>query len=371
MTTYYDVLKISPSTSLAEVEKKIDDEYNHWRRLVTHHDLEIADQANKALRQLEQIRATLTDATERQRYDDSIGFQGSLGGLADPDIVAPKSSMDKALRVSKVSVQPTSLDVWICKKCEAPNRIGLKFCARCGRQIGQECPNCQKMISMREAFCAHCGKNIGDFVREQELEDAALKKRQLDEQRKLLENQTQRRAKEITRQRQKDVLRFAFFVVIGIAVLSVFLSRENEKRNLEIALQGYIQDLASQSSFIGEKSITEYRSLDALIERFEISQDGYLTVYFSAEGVDIFKPGPSGPCLKSDGFSEFYEELVLTVDQVAVGRLNSNDFLEGYAVFDLFYRNKGVPERSRLQSGNSYYINYHCDWSEVYLFTAP
>lgn len=80
MPTYYDVLRVSPSAAPAEIETALDNQYHHWRRLVTHHDPVVVEEAERALRTLEQIRAVLLTPEKRANYDGSI----IVGGLADP-----------------------------------------------------------------------------------------------------------------------------------------------------------------------------------------------------------------------------------------------------------------------------------------------
>lgn len=92
MATYYEVLKVRPDASVSEIEVALDAQYNYWRRLVTHHEPEVASQANESLRAIEVIRTTLTDATRRSTYDEVIGLAGIVGGLTDPGIVAQDST---------------------------------------------------------------------------------------------------------------------------------------------------------------------------------------------------------------------------------------------------------------------------------------
>ena len=55
MPNYYEVLKLLPTATRTEVEYAIEAEYNQWRRLVTHHDPKMVEQANRHLRVLEEI----------------------------------------------------------------------------------------------------------------------------------------------------------------------------------------------------------------------------------------------------------------------------------------------------------------------------
>lgn len=81
MSTYYDFLGISPSASQSEINSAIDQQYNHWRQLTTHHDQEMVEKAIQALRILEQVRDTLSSSANRDKYNTSIGLGTLLGGL--------------------------------------------------------------------------------------------------------------------------------------------------------------------------------------------------------------------------------------------------------------------------------------------------
>lgn len=84
MPNYYEVLKVATDANPAEIEAAYDAQYNHWRRLVTHHDPKIVHRANQALRWLEQIRTTLLDDELRTAYDARLGLTPGISGLADP-----------------------------------------------------------------------------------------------------------------------------------------------------------------------------------------------------------------------------------------------------------------------------------------------
>ena len=78
MPNYYEILQIQPDAPAPEVEAACEAQYNRWRRLVTHHDPETADKATRALRILEQIRATLTDPAKRAAYDATLNLSGAV-----------------------------------------------------------------------------------------------------------------------------------------------------------------------------------------------------------------------------------------------------------------------------------------------------
>ncbi len=97
MTNYYQTLNLSPSATTRQIEAAIDHQYNKWRRLVTHHDPNIAHQANQALRLLQDIRGTLTNPAKREVYDKAIGLRGTVGGLADPEALLTQVATYRAL----------------------------------------------------------------------------------------------------------------------------------------------------------------------------------------------------------------------------------------------------------------------------------
>lgn len=172
MTSYYEILKVEPKASRAEIEAAVESQYNQWRRLVTHHDPKVVEEANRSLRTLEQIRDVLMDTNKRAVYDQSL----NVGGLADPEALLrsaappPMSMPAPAAPASQVAHPQTPLqrvDAWVCPKCQTANAVGLQFCSKCGNQIGRACPSCSKMIEAIATFCAHCGREIAAILRQQ------------------------------------------------------------------------------------------------------------------------------------------------------------------------------------------------------------
>jgi hypothetical protein len=190
MSTYYEVLKIPSDAPLQMVESAIDTQYNQWRRLVTHHDPSVAEQANHALRTLEMIRNTLCNALERAKYDASL----NIGGLADPAELlrnvppdpAPQRSMNpfaapmandfsgqtgRAGQFDAQTVAPLDrVDAWVCARCKNPNPIGEKFCSRCGNQIADACPSCAVLTEQTKPFCSKCGADKAAVIDRQKQE---------------------------------------------------------------------------------------------------------------------------------------------------------------------------------------------------------
>jgi hypothetical protein len=219
MSTYYEILGINPTASQAEIEAAVDREYNKQRRLVIHHDPDTADKAERVLRQLETVRATLTDPFKRTAYDVQIGIGGTAGGLADPTAAGLNLSV---LRKGRANVPPKPrqaaderLDAWVCQICHTPNPIGTKFCTKCGRPVGQNCLACGKVIAVTAHFCPHCGANIEAIRLQREAEEAARLARQREETRRRAEEQARAEAKEKQAQRRS---------MIGCGVLLIILA---------------------------------------------------------------------------------------------------------------------------------------------------
>jgi class 3 adenylate cyclase len=47
-----------------------------------------------------------------------------------------------------------------CTKCEAENREGRKFCAKCGSPLARRCPQCGASNEPAEDFCGDCGATV-------------------------------------------------------------------------------------------------------------------------------------------------------------------------------------------------------------------
>lgn len=130
MPTYYETLNSSPSASLAEIQVAYETQYNKWRRLVTHHDPQVVNQANQALQYLEKIRTTLIDSDKRTVYDDAIGISKNIGSLGDPDALlstAYSSTLPSPTSSPKQNDLAKRVDSWTCPKCKAPSPVGARF----------------------------------------------------------------------------------------------------------------------------------------------------------------------------------------------------------------------------------------------------
>lgn len=176
MATYYEILKIQPTATTAEIEALLDTQYHEWRRLVTHHDPTVVNQANLALQTLEKIRATLIDPEKRTAYDAGLGLS-HIDGLADPSAVLDMSrrSMVPSLP-SDPQKAPVSerTDAWVCPKCQAPNSVNTQYCENCGNQVGVSCPSCNRLTRAAARFCSHCGADLHKAFQEKKAQDYAV-----------------------------------------------------------------------------------------------------------------------------------------------------------------------------------------------------
>lgn len=170
MSTYYELLGISPNASQDEVESAINTQYNKWRRLVNHHDPEIALQANQSLHTLEKIRQVLLSKDERRKYDAELGVvpQG-VSGLIDPDAIShqnPQTIMPISHIFPRSEVGSNRrVDAWVCQYCDSPNPIGTQFCSKCGKKIGELCPKCHELMALMDDYCSNCGINKEEHFR--------------------------------------------------------------------------------------------------------------------------------------------------------------------------------------------------------------
>ncbi len=162
MPTYYEMLKLTPAATAGEIEAAIEALYHQWQSLVTHHDPDIVNKANQALGFLERARATLLDPSRRAAYDASLGVQGLVGGLVNPQ-AKPKIATPlppKLPTPSSVASAAASPDTWICPKCHAPNVRKMPYCPQCGEEVAHQCPKCGELIERAAQFCSHCGVDV-------------------------------------------------------------------------------------------------------------------------------------------------------------------------------------------------------------------
>src|SRR5947207_2076017 len=48
----------------------------------------------------------------------------------------------------------------ICPNCSAENRVGQRFCVKCGTPLTRVCPSCGTPAEPADAFCGTCGTPI-------------------------------------------------------------------------------------------------------------------------------------------------------------------------------------------------------------------
>ena len=183
MPNYYELLQITPGASDAEILAAYETQYNQWRRLVTHHDPNVVNQANQALQALETIRQTLGDPSRRAAYDAGIGLAGPIGGLADPATLlqslqrpaapAPMAPPPPAPMSQTTTTAPATMatpGLWACAKCGTDNPAQTKFCFKCGNQLVRTCPECRKETSLiATGMCGECGYSYDRAMQRQEI----------------------------------------------------------------------------------------------------------------------------------------------------------------------------------------------------------
>lgn len=177
MSSYYEMLKISPAATTQEIQVAIDEKYDQCRRLVTHHDPNVVNQANVALQSLEKIREILLSPDRKAVYDEALGISGNtVAGLMDPQMISANPPMGTPMMVGGPAPRtlpahmPTSAstDGWHCNKCNSISQIGSLFCKACGNEIGQVCPKCGTSFEKTAQFCPSCGIRPQQYAEEQE-----------------------------------------------------------------------------------------------------------------------------------------------------------------------------------------------------------
>ena len=182
MPTYYEFLQVDDTASVQEIQIALDQKYNECRRLVTHHDQDIVNQANMALQSLEKIRGTLLNTESKSVYDETLGLSASqVGGLMDLDVSASQPLSGASAVPSMLGGGPfqqtitpnkqpsnTPVDGWHCSKCNSISQSGSLFCKSCGAELGYPCPQCGTPVEHTAKFCPSCGVNPSEFIEEQE-----------------------------------------------------------------------------------------------------------------------------------------------------------------------------------------------------------
>lgn len=178
MPNYYELLNVKPTATTPEIQVALDDKYNQYRRLVTHHDPTMVNQATQALQTIEQIREVLMSPERKAVYDETLGLSGTVvGGLSDPQSTSAQPSIGMpamvpplahAAQATYASTPSAPLEGWLCTKCNSISQVGSLYCKSCGGEIGQTCPKCGKLYEKTAKFCPACGVNPQKFSEEQE-----------------------------------------------------------------------------------------------------------------------------------------------------------------------------------------------------------
>lgn len=265
MANYYEILEIPVTASKKEIESAIDQQYTYWHRLVTHHDPSKVEEANRSLRLLEEARSVLTISAKRKKYDTELGLKsGKTAGLADPQATAPRVKlplMNVAQNIAHQEPAQTTTDAWICGKCKTPNRIGLKFCGKCGTQIGRECIKCNKMVSTADTFCPYCGVDIAkeqarriaeqqEKERQKEMEESACVARQREFDRQIIEQSENEKQK---RKKRRIIKFLSFIAVIFISYVGVYVNYVNYLTSLrQLASTNTTRDFVQKTEITAE-----------------------------------------------------------------------------------------------------------------------
>lgn len=196
MSNYYEFLKVPSAASIADIQIAIDAMYNQSRRLVTHHDPNIVQNANQNLLMIEQARATLLNPVKRADYDAMLSLS-SMGGLVDTSAQSSPTPTMTPPMVRRPLVSPSMAqvdmgnDIWLCPKCSSANLIGTRFCKKCGNQLGRNCPRCNTLLESTAQFCSDCGVNVREYEQQKEIELAEAERQRIMEERRLAESNAQ------------------------------------------------------------------------------------------------------------------------------------------------------------------------------------
>lgn len=195
MSNYYEFLKVPTTATISDIQIAIDGLYNQSRRLVTHHDPNVVQNANQSLLMIEQARATLLDPMKRADYDAMLSLS-TMGGLVDASAQPSPMPVMTPPMVGRPPVQQPSMpaagvanEIWACPKCSSANPVGTKFCKKCGNQLGRNCPQCNTLLETTAQFCSDCGVNIREYEQQKEIELAEAERRKIAEQHRIAEEQ--------------------------------------------------------------------------------------------------------------------------------------------------------------------------------------
>ncbi|MDD2521358.1 MAG: zinc ribbon domain-containing protein [Anaerolineaceae bacterium] len=172
---YYELLNVTTEMPSAEIQSALDQAYDQWRALVTHHDPQKVAEANQKLETIELIRGVLLDPGKRSEYDQSLLIhQADVGGLYDPDIPNTVDSGGMSFSGGRGNVvqlaPPDRVDGWVCSNCDRANPVKTRFCKECGTEVGITCPKCGTLTQADSKYCDNCGADIEEARAELERE---------------------------------------------------------------------------------------------------------------------------------------------------------------------------------------------------------
>ncbi|MBI4534380.1 MAG: zinc ribbon domain-containing protein [Candidatus Melainabacteria bacterium] len=58
--------------------------------------------------------------------------------------------------------------MFVCSFCQTENRVGAKFCRKCGRPKVKQCLKCQTQLLDKANYCHLCGNAVNAHEGEQE-----------------------------------------------------------------------------------------------------------------------------------------------------------------------------------------------------------
>jgi curved DNA-binding protein CbpA len=292
MPNYYKILHIEPSASRHEIEAAIDEQYQKWNQLVTHHEPEVALKAGQGKQLLQRIRETLLNKEKRKAYDEGLGLGDTIGSLLDPDAIMQAMSTPMGVPHSgnKVSSQEEAMrertDAWICPKCSKANPIGTIYCENCATRLSANCPSCGSLSELNKKFCPKCGsdkKEVFNNQKEALIANLQKERKQLQKNKDHIEheffNSKSRVVEKGVVKEHKQFIIFwlvatlGFFLWLGISyftiafglfflimlIISIFSVNSKYKREYSVLLTEISQELKKVNNKISTISSFTYK----------------------------------------------------------------------------------------------------------------
>lgn len=175
MPNYYEYLQVEPFASDQEIQAALNQKYEQCKRLSTHDDPTVAQQANLALQSLEKIKDVLLIPDRRAVYDETLGLTPAV---VDSPVISYAKPADEP-EVSPVIMQGNELTAQTapsvgiterlkCENCNSLNPVGTRFCLDCGNEICSPCPKCGTLYEKSKEYCPACGVSRQQYSEEQE-----------------------------------------------------------------------------------------------------------------------------------------------------------------------------------------------------------